>query len=186
MPPFRTLSGILEFIAFLFLRLSHLTTAQVPPSSAPPVVVQETAQNILQNDDSPCSRACAALSSALPGQLFIGNSGHYRIWDAKQAELTPLCRVEPASNEDVSLVLRTVVETGCHFAVKGGGHARSPGFSNADGGLTVDLIKMSETVLSGDGESVTVGAGAVWGDVYNYLEPKGEDGCWRPGWRTWV
>ena len=71
-------------------------------------------------------------------------------------------------------MLRTVVETGCHFAVKGGGHARSPGFSNADGGLTVDLIKMSDIGLSDDGETVTVGAGAVWGDVYNYLEPKGK------------
>jgi len=66
--------------------------------------------------------------------------------------------------------VKTVTEEGCHFAVKSGGHARDAGFSNADGGVTIDLIRMGRVDLSKDKKSVKVGAGARWLDVYSSLE----------------
>ncbi len=78
--------------------------------------------------------------------------------------------MEPASAEDVSLILTSVVEAGCHFAIKSGGHARAAGFSNADGGVTIDLIRLGSVELSSDKKSVKVGAGARWLDVYSDVE----------------
>jgi FAD/FMN-containing dehydrogenase len=78
--------------------------------------------------------------------------------------------VEPASAEDVSLILKTVTAEGCHFAVKSGGHAREAGFSNADAGVTIDLVRMGSVELSKDKKSVKVGAGARWLDAYSTLE----------------
>jgi FAD/FMN-containing dehydrogenase len=113
---------------------------------------------------------CASIASKLPSQLFLQKSGDFAVWDAKQADITPACRVEPASAEDISLVVKTVTEEGCHFAVKSGGHARDIGFSNADAGVTIDLIRMGSVELSKDKKSVKVGAGARWVDVYLSLE----------------
>jgi FAD/FMN-containing dehydrogenase len=54
--------------------------------------------------------------------------------------------------------------------VKGGGHTPAGGFANIQGGVTFDMTSLNATVLSGDKTSVAVGAGAVWNDVYGYLD----------------
>lgn len=66
--------------------------------------------------------------------------------------------------------MKTVTKEGCHFAVKGGGHARDVGFSNADAGVTIDLVRMGTVELSQDKKTVKVGAGARWADVFSTLE----------------
>lgn len=68
------------------------------------------------------------------------------------------------------MILQTVKEYACHFAVKSGGHARFAGASNADGGVTIDLVKLDEVELAGDKKSVTIGAGNRWSRVYRKLE----------------
>ena len=70
----------------------------------------------------------------------------------------------------MALILKSVVEANCHFAIKSGGHARAAGFSNAEGGVTIDLIRMGSVELSSDKKSVKVGAGARWLDVYSAVE----------------
>lgn len=67
-------------------------------------------------------------------------------------------------------ILKTVKEHGCHFAVKSGGHARFAGASNADGGVTIDLVRLDEVELAEDKKSVTIGAGNRWARVYRKLE----------------
>lgn len=68
------------------------------------------------------------------------------------------------------MVLETVKEYGCHFAVKSGGHARFAGASNADGGVTIDLVRLDEVGLAEDKKSVRIGSGNRWGKVYRKLE----------------
>lgn len=116
---------------------------------------------------------CADIASLIPSQLFFGKDGDFAFWDAKQSDLTPACRVEPASAEEVSFILQTVVEAKCHFAIKSGGHARAAGFSNSEGGVTVDLVRMANVEVSSNKKSVNVGAGARWLDVYTALEEQG-------------
>jgi FAD/FMN-containing dehydrogenase len=108
----------------------------------------------------------------LPDQVFLGKSGAFSFWDAKQ-DLTPACRVEPASAQDVKTILDTVKETQCHFAIKSGGHSRFAGASNAEGGVTVDLVRLNRIELSEDKKSVVVGAGLRWAEVYRKLELDG-------------
>jgi FAD/FMN-containing dehydrogenase len=116
---------------------------------------------------------CASLTSSFPSQVFPGKTGEFNLWDAKQSEHAPACRVEPLSAEDVSSILKIVTDAECHFAVKSGGHARSAGISNAAGGVTIDLKTMNSVSLSEDLSTVQVGAGAQWLDVYQATEPSG-------------
>lgn len=67
-------------------------------------------------------------------------------------------------------ILNLVKEHQCHFAIKSGGHARFAGASNADGGVTIDLVRLNSIKLSADKKSVTIGAGNRWAEVYRSLE----------------
>jgi FAD/FMN-containing dehydrogenase len=102
--------------------------------------------------------------------LFLARTGEFAMWDAKQDYLTPACRVEPESAEDVSTILKTAVEAGCHFAIKSGGHSMTAGSSNADGGITVDLMRMNKVTIETNKKSVKIEAGARWKEVYEIVE----------------
>ena len=73
----------------------------------------------------------------------------------------------------MSFAVLTSRVTKCEFAVKSGGHAAFAGASNADGGLTIDLIHMTDVTVSSDKTQTSVGAGSVWYDVYTKLQPMG-------------
>ncbi|UKZ80593.1 hypothetical protein TrVFT333_008355 [Trichoderma virens FT-333] len=91
----------------------------------------------------------------------------------QESTLVPACIVRPRSAQDVSkavTILTTSRLPGCQFAVKGGGHTPAGGFANIQGGVTIDMTSLNATVLSEDKTSVAVGAGAVWNDVYGYLD----------------
>lgn len=63
--------------------------------------------------------------------------------------------------------------TKCKFAVKSGGHGAFSGASNINGGVTVDLKHLNQLSVSHDQTEAAVGAGNVWSNVYNYLDPLG-------------
>ncbi|KAL4816662.1 FAD binding domain protein [Aspergillus spinulosporus] len=119
-----------------------------------------------------CQRACASLSNLFgPASLhYPYNDDNFTIWDAKQQEARPACRVEPSTASDVSQIINTLVSNWCHFAVKGGGHSRHPGDSNSIGGVTVDLDHMASVEILGDGEKARVGGGANTYQVYAALD----------------
>ena len=54
-----------------------------------------------------------------------------------------------------------------------GGHSSNTGASNIENGLTIDLAELSDVTLSGDQESIWLGPGARWSDVYAALDPYG-------------
>lgn len=101
--------------------------------------------------------------------LFSPNEINY-IWAAQQGELTPACRALPTTADEVSSILSIAKETQCHFAVKSGGHFQHAGASTASKGITIDLAKMNRVDVSKDSQSVFVGAGAQWADVYSAVE----------------
>lgn len=55
------------------------------------------------------------------------------------------------------------------IAVKCGGHDSS-GTSSSDGGIVIDLARINHVNVSEDKKTVTVGGGALWGDVYAEIE----------------
>lgn len=94
------------------------------------------------------------------------------MWSNFQANDHPRCRIKPRTAQEVAVVLKTVVDHECLFAVLGGGTSPFAGASNADMGLTVDLgILNSIRILDGDPTFVEVGGGALWADLYRHLDP---------------
>lgn len=119
-----------------------------------------------------CVSQCASIASLLPSRVHLSNADRsFVLWDTKQDELSPTCRVTPSSAEDVSIAVKTLVGQGCHFAVKSGGMARIAGASNIHGGVVIDLApELNGVVVSEDKKSVVLGSGATWGQVYKKLE----------------
>jgi FAD/FMN-containing dehydrogenase len=95
------------------------------------------------------------------------------MWDAKQLEYKPTCRVEPVSTEEVASTLGVIVDNWCTFAVKSGGHSRIRGSSNSVGGVTIDLDRINTIELLDNKKRARIGSGAIWRDVYATLEKEG-------------
>lgn len=61
----------------------------------------------------------------------------------------------------------------CQFAVRSGGHTSWAGASNIQSGVVIDLGSVKTIELAANKATVSVGVGAIWGDVYKALEPHG-------------
>lgn len=115
----------------------------------------------------------------------------------KSSEQEPVCVVQPASAEDLSVAvslsptppsiipnvhvwltfhsqIRLIGQNRVPFAVQSGGHTSNPGFSSTKG-VHVSLSKLNEVTLSSDGTTARVGAGNRWSNVYKKLEGSGRN-----------
>ena len=54
--------------------------------------------------------------------------------------------------------------------MRGGGHSSNPGFSSTPG-VQIALYRFSEIVYNETSQTVDVGAGLIWDEVYAALEP---------------
>jgi FAD/FMN-containing dehydrogenase len=57
------------------------------------------------------------------------------------------------------------------FAIRSGGHSPVSGAANGNGGVTIDMRSMNSINVSSDQSVVTVGAGTIWHQVYEKLDP---------------
>lgn len=92
----------------------------------------------------------------------------------KSSEQEPVCVVQPASAEDLSVAIRLIGQNRVPFAVQSGGHTSNPGFSSTKG-VHISLSKLNEVTLSSDGTTARVGAGNRWSNVYKKLEGSGRN-----------
>ncbi|KAK1223389.1 hypothetical protein PQX77_013732 [Marasmius sp. AFHP31] len=111
------------------------------------------------------------------GNLFTPTSSGYESAIQRfstTAVLRPAFVAEPASSEDISPVLRFALSQSppLELAVKGGGVNPYPA-SSSDGGLVLDLGLLNGVTVSPDRKSITVGGGALWGDVYAAADEAG-------------
>ncbi|KAL4926705.1 FAD-binding oxidoreductase [Aspergillus undulatus] len=126
---------------------------------------------------------CAALfNSPLSPHLILPSSPTYNTaitaHYTTNAPLEPACILQPQSSSHIAEAVSLLVEaddgsTGCTFAIRGGGHNPSKGAASVQGGVTIDLAMMNETVYHPDKQTVEIMAGAKWGDVYKTLKPLG-------------
>ena len=56
------------------------------------------------------------------------------------------------------------------FAILGGGLLPNFGVANVDGGVTINLRSLNSTTVDGSKIIASVGAGALWGNVYETLD----------------
>ena len=93
--------------------------------------------------------------------------------------MNPGCVVRPNSAQDVSTIIKTLVQcmdidsASCKFAIRGGGHTPWIGSANIEGGVTIDMKQMDQIDVSEDKTIVSVGAGAIWGEVYKKTDSFG-------------
>ncbi|PHH78673.1 hypothetical protein CDD80_6485 [Ophiocordyceps camponoti-rufipedis] len=88
----------------------------------------------------------------------------------------PACILFPSDAQQVSYAVRTLnLHPEVRFGLKSGGHNGNLGFSTALGGLLIAFRPNSLfAVPAKDGQSVLVGAGCKWKDVYAALQPLGK------------
>ncbi|KAH9955285.1 hypothetical protein BGW80DRAFT_368239 [Lactifluus volemus] len=79
------------------------------------------------------------------------------------------CSVEPGSAADIGAILRILGSTSTPFAVKGGGHALNHGFSSICG-VQISMTHLDDIQIH---NTVDVGAGLTWDQIYATLIPLG-------------
>ena len=63
--------------------------------------------------------------------------------------------------------------TGSNFAIRGGGHSPFEGWANIDEAVLISMSNVTDIKYDATSETVTVGAGNRWADVYRGLETSG-------------
>lgn len=111
-----------------------------------------------------------------PSQTLTSNDAGFAnwtgdFWSQQQEEVTPATIFKPTSAIEVSSAILIAELFSCPFAVKSGGHAAFSGASNIQGGLSIDLSGLNSLALNQDNSVISIGAGNLWVNVYDYLLP---------------
>ncbi|KAJ7082665.1 FAD dependent oxidoreductase [Mycena belliarum] len=120
-----------------------------------------------------CAQIQQSVSSATDVYYPVDLLGRYAAdlahW-ASSSSQPAACTVEPGTVADVSEILKLIGASNTSFAVKGGGHTANPGFSSTPGVL-IAMSRLSEVTYDAASQSVDIGPGLVWDDVYTVLAP---------------
>ncbi|KAJ6198959.1 FAD binding domain-containing protein [Bipolaris maydis] len=125
-----------------------------------------------------CSHAATLSILFGPDQVLPENATAYNnftssYWSVQQGALRPSCVFKPKSTLDVSTVVLVSRLYQCSFAVKGGGHAAWAGASSIQDGITVSMENFRKVEVASDKQSVDIGPGLRWIDVYTAIEKDG-------------
>ena len=108
-----------------------------------------------------------AVGDALPGVVLRADEPGYadatRPWNG-MVDKRPAVVVQPGSAVEVAAAVRNATERGFPLSVRGGGH-HIAGTSLVDGGLTIDLSRLTAIDVGPDARTATVGAGCRLRDV---------------------
>jgi hypothetical protein len=92
--------------------------------------------------------------------------------DNGRIQLRPRLVVRPTVVEDVLLGFKFAITNNLPFTIKGGGHSAT-GYCLNDNGLVMDMKHLNKISFDKRKQSVTVGMGAIWRDVYEYMANSG-------------
>ncbi|KAA1474543.1 FAD-binding domain-containing protein [Dentipellis sp. KUC8613] len=128
-----------------------------------------------ERSDGAILSVCKNISSAISSKsdVYYPLSFHYSAdiahW-ASSSSANAACSVEPGTVEDVGTILQILGSTKTPFAVKGGGHSSNPGFSST-AGVQIAMTRFSQINYDASSQTVALGPGLIWDDVYAALEP---------------
>ncbi|RMJ01568.1 hypothetical protein CDV36_015690 [Fusarium kuroshium] len=119
---------------------------------------------------------CDALAENDLGELVLlatdsGYEQRLQTYWSVSARLKPWCIVQPRTTDEVSKVLKTLLDIGSgagswHIAVRGGGHNHWAGSSNIANGVTIDLGLLNRTEYNEATNIASVGGGSLWNSAY--------------------
>lgn len=122
----------------------------------------------------PCPQARYFIEAGLQQQTLSPSDPSYKAREAtywsRSASLNPACIVCPRSAVEVSTALKSLVSAGQRFAIRSGGHAPSTTVNNIKGGITIDLSLINHIVYDATSQTVRIGPGQNWKEVYKELQ----------------
>ncbi|WXC56403.1 hypothetical protein SNK03_002339 [Fusarium graminearum] len=92
---------------------------------------------------------------------------------SNSAKIKPACIVQPRTSDEVATIVKALVAAGHKFAIRSGGHTNWAGSNNIEGGVTVDLGHLNHVKFDASTETVDIGPGCRWRDVYAQLSEHG-------------
>ncbi|KAJ5936915.1 FAD-binding domain-containing protein [Penicillium verhagenii] len=118
------------------------------------------------------------IQAGLKEQLLLPSQPEYHTLQAaswsKSARLSPAAILRPRSASEVSTALHALITAGRKFAIRSGGHTQYPGANDIDGnGVTIDLGLLDWTRYDPTTETVEIGPGTRWKQVYAALREHG-------------
>jgi FAD/FMN-containing dehydrogenase len=128
----------------------------------------------------PCHSLCEIVDRSIPNRTTFPDNPRYNTaqssyYSGQESELKPQCIFTPTHASEVSRFVKLVTsvssDTPTLFAIRGGGHAVFSGAANVHHGITIDLRGLNSLSLSEDRKLATIGAGAIWSEVYPQLVP---------------
>jgi FAD/FMN-containing dehydrogenase len=128
---------------------------------------------------SPAQAACLELQARQPAATHFSNTSSYKtdntdFWSQASA-LGPACIFAPSIAEDLGEAVKILTALRSPFAMRGGGHMPIGDSNNIDStGALLSSSGFQRLEMAADGESVHVGPGNHWSDVYEFLEPHGK------------
>ena len=81
----------------------------------------------------------------------------------------PRAVVVPADVDDVAKTVRFAGEQGLRLTVRSGGHSAT-GYCLNEEGLVLDMRTLGQLDLDPEQETIRIGMGAIWRDVYHHLQ----------------
>ncbi|KAF2231389.1 FAD-binding domain-containing protein [Viridothelium virens] len=128
--------------------------------------------------EATAAQTCLQLQSQYPSKVALPNTTEYiyensEYWNVLNS-LSPACIVNPSSADDVSAFVKTFTGAEIPFAVRGGGHMTALDSNNINStGILISADNLTSLALSDDKQTLSVGPGNRWVDVYQYLSPYG-------------
>lgn len=128
----------------------------------------------------PCHSLCEIVDRSIPNRTTFPDNPRYNTaqssyYSGQESELEPQCIFSPTHASEVSRFIKLVTsvssDTPTLFAIRGGGHAVFSGAANVHHGITIDLRGLNSLARSEDRKLATIGAGAIWSEVYPQLVP---------------
>jgi FAD/FMN-containing dehydrogenase len=112
-----------------------------------------------------------ALETVLNTTEYVRANTDY--FNLAEADNRPACVFLPSNAEDVAFAVKTLLKyPSVQFALKAGGHSPNLGYNSVDGGVLISFRpNLKYATPSSDRNTVIVGAGAKWEDVYAALDP---------------
>ncbi|KZW00684.1 FAD binding domain-containing protein [Exidia glandulosa HHB12029] len=91
-------------------------------------------------------------------------------WSAGCTALKPACIIKPTTAQEMSAVVKVLLQNNETFSVKSGGHNPNQNFASIDGGPLISTANLNEVIYDAEAGTVRVGTGNRWEDVHKVLD----------------
>ncbi|KAK3938964.1 FAD binding domain-containing protein [Diplogelasinospora grovesii] len=125
-----------------------------------------------------CSDVCDTIESTTNIDVLRPLSLGYQTeqaayWSTGASLMQPSCILTPTTANEVSVIVKALLNSTERFAIKSGGHNPNNNFSSIQGGPLISTSHLNEVTLDTASQTVRIGPGNRWDDVSAALDGTG-------------